>query len=339
MKHLERHPKPRAAGAPCPAGRRIAAAAALLLGGCAVVGPNYDGPPPVAQASVEAASFQRAAAAPVSAAPPPARWWEAVGDPTLTRLIDDAFAASPTLGAAVARIRSARAQLAQNRAGLGPTGSVSGRYLRGNIPTASLGAAGSSLPADIGLGSDSVITDANWDVDLFGGTRRGIESADASAEATQAALEDAQVSLASDMAQAYARLREAQSRFVLAQRTVRLRTETLALTRDRRAHGTAADGTVERAESELAQAAADVPQLQISIDQQLDQIAVLAGRASGAYDALLAVAGDGPVPRTLTVQADGKSFEVTVRIDTPGEQAYYAHGGILPYVLRSLRAR
>jgi aconitate hydratase len=39
---------------------------------------------------------------------------------------------------------------------------------------------------------------------------------------------------------------------------------------------------------------------------------------------------------TLTVEADDKSFEVKVRIDTPGEAAYFRHGGILPYVLRSL---
>ena len=46
-------------------------------------------------------------------------------------------------------------------------------------------------------------------------------------------------------------------------------------------------------------------------------------------------AGDG-VPRELTVGAGDTSFPVTVRIDTPGEQAYYRHGGIMPYVLRSL---
>jgi aconitate hydratase len=42
------------------------------------------------------------------------------------------------------------------------------------------------------------------------------------------------------------------------------------------------------------------------------------------------------VPRTLTVKADDKEFEVTVRIDTPKEQVYYRHGGILQYVLREL---
>jgi aconitate hydratase A / 2-methylisocitrate dehydratase len=42
------------------------------------------------------------------------------------------------------------------------------------------------------------------------------------------------------------------------------------------------------------------------------------------------------VPRTLTVNADDKEFQVTVRIDTPKEQRYYRHGGILQYVLRGL---
>ncbi len=42
------------------------------------------------------------------------------------------------------------------------------------------------------------------------------------------------------------------------------------------------------------------------------------------------------VPRELTVEADGKRFEVTARIDTPKEQRYFRHGGILQFVLRQL---
>ena len=48
------------------------------------------------------------------------------------------------------------------------------------------------------------------------------------------------------------------------------------------------------------------------------------------------IANADEVPRTLTVKADDKEFEVTVRIDTPKEQVYYRHGGILQYVLREL---
>ncbi|HYI61596.1 MAG TPA: aconitate hydratase AcnA [Acidimicrobiales bacterium] len=48
---------------------------------------------------------------------------------------------------------------------------------------------------------------------------------------------------------------------------------------------------------------------------------------------------DGTVPRTLEVRAGEATFTATVRIDTPTEQAYYRHGGVLPYVLRQLHQR
>jgi aconitate hydratase len=47
----------------------------------------------------------------------------------------------------------------------------------------------------------------------------------------------------------------------------------------------------------------------------------------------------GPVPREVTVRADGREFRAVVRIDTPGEAEYYRHGGIMQYVLRSLLAQ
>jgi aconitate hydratase len=51
---------------------------------------------------------------------------------------------------------------------------------------------------------------------------------------------------------------------------------------------------------------------------------------------------EGRVPRTVRVLAcrdgaDEVAFDAVVRIDTPGEAGYYRHGGIMPYVLRSLR--
>jgi aconitate hydratase len=44
------------------------------------------------------------------------------------------------------------------------------------------------------------------------------------------------------------------------------------------------------------------------------------------------------VPRELTVKADDKEFKVIARIDTPKEQRYFHHGGILQFVLRQLLA-
>ena len=46
---------------------------------------------------------------------------------------------------------------------------------------------------------------------------------------------------------------------------------------------------------------------------------------------------DGSTPRTVKVTAGEVEFEARVRIDTPGEANYYRNGGIMQYVLRSLR--
>jgi len=48
------------------------------------------------------------------------------------------------------------------------------------------------------------------------------------------------------------------------------------------------------------------------------------------------LAGADPIPREMTVRADDQEFRVIVRIDTPKEQRYFAHGGILQFVLRQL---
>jgi aconitate hydratase len=48
------------------------------------------------------------------------------------------------------------------------------------------------------------------------------------------------------------------------------------------------------------------------------------------------LAGAEQIPRELTVKAGDVEFPVTVRIDTPKEQRYYRHGGILQFVLREL---
>ncbi len=50
--------------------------------------------------------------------------------------------------------------------------------------------------------------------------------------------------------------------------------------------------------------------------------------------------GSDSMPEQVTVTVDGEAgtreLTALVRIDTPAEEAYFRHGGILPYVLRQL---
>ena len=52
--------------------------------------------------------------------------------------------------------------------------------------------------------------------------------------------------------------------------------------------------------------------------------------------AIAGLANGDVVPREVTVHADDREFQVTVRIDTPTEQRYLRHDGILQFVLRQL---
>jgi aconitate hydratase len=62
----------------------------------------------------------------------------------------------------------------------------------------------------------------------------------------------------------------------------------------------------------------------------------LSGEEEFAVTGLAEALNAGELPRTAQVRAGELEFEARVRIDTPKEAEYFRHGGILPYVLRSL---
>jgi len=175
------------------------------------VGPNYKGPPSVASDAVARKAFVRADETTTSAAPALANWWEGLGDPTLNALVQDALAHNPDVDIAQARIRAATAQVEQHRAEQLPSASANATYLHARLPGVSLG--GSS--SDSGAGSDgssggsgSSISslnfynlggNASWEVDLFGGTRRGIEAQAALADVQQAQADATWLTLAANV--------------------------------------------------------------------------------------------------------------------------------------------
>ncbi|MCO8649893.1 TolC family protein, partial [Burkholderia multivorans] len=158
-------------------------AAACMLAGC-TVGPDYRGAP----AAPDTPTFVRAPATGIDpGAPAPSAWWHALHDRRLDALIAAALAHNPDLHAAQARLRAARAQLAQQRAAELPKTSATVAAIRMREPDVStLGALlpsngsgqSGSAPATLGTGPLQLYSagfDATWEIDLFGGTRRAIE--------------------------------------------------------------------------------------------------------------------------------------------------------------------
>jgi NodT family efflux transporter outer membrane factor (OMF) lipoprotein len=270
--------------------------AAALLGGCRTVGPDYAGPPAAPPAAAFARAGGQAGAIPDAA---PSRWWTALGDPTLDRLEEQALRANPNLDVARARLRQARAALRGAHADTLPNGTATALAAHARLPPAGARPGGSGsgggfqLPPSLTL--YSVGFDASWEIDLFGGQRRATEAAAASAQAAEAGLADAQVSLAAEVAQAYVQLRATQARMALAGAAVARQQRIVDLTRRRVQGGTASTLDLVRLQGQLEATRAEAEPLAAQLDASRDALAVLAGAAPGALDGALDAAGPATV--------------------------------------------
>jgi NodT family efflux transporter outer membrane factor (OMF) lipoprotein len=290
----------------------LAAASCMALSGC-VVGPNYKGPPLVAPDAVSAGAFRHAEQA--HSDPPPSTWWLAMGDPQLNHLIDDAFAASPDVEAAVARLRQSRATLGKDRANLFPTTGSSAAYLQSKGLTSAIsgGSTGQTSSYSASQSSDAlnvyeVGLDATWQLDLFGARRRAVEGDIAATQAVQANLEDAEVSLAAEVAQDYVTLRDLQQRLALTEQNIAVESRMLALTEVRRRGGDASDLDVERMLNQLRSTQAQGVPLKAQIVDQLDRLAILTGRAPGDLDKVLEPVAPVPLPPKVVAVGDPASL-------------------------------
>jgi NodT family efflux transporter outer membrane factor (OMF) lipoprotein len=280
-------------------------ALALGLGAC-TVGPNYAGPPKTLSDAPGATAFKRGGVSATPAAPGVAAWWTQLNDATLTDLEQRALAANPNIAVAQARLRQARASLRLERANQAPNANASATYLHARVPGIDLGeVTGSGGGAEAGSSGDTGASavdvynlgfDASWEVDLFGGRRRSVEAARAQAQAAEANVADAQVSLTAEVAQAYVNLRDRQRRITLAQQSARMQQQMLALTRQRFDRGAASALDVERLSGQVEATNGQIVPLQAELESYLNALAVLTGQEPGALDAMLTQPAPVPLP-------------------------------------------
>jgi multidrug efflux system outer membrane protein len=259
----------------------LSAATLILLGvaACTTVGPDYAGAPDVAAKAVAAKTFARTPEQ-VASAPPAAAWWRELGDAQLDRLVDLALASSPDVHVAQARLRQARASLDNENAKRMPTSSAT---------AAAVGVSeGPGTASSTSLHLYTIGADASWEADLFGGTRRAIEAAGAESDAVVADLADARVSLAAEVVQAYAGLRDQQQRLALLRTIAAIDHQRLALEQQRRDRGVDSALDLERLLTQAEASDAALTGVQAQIAASLDELAGLTGQEPGALDAELA---------------------------------------------------
>src|ERR1700722_7857722 len=177
--------------------------ALIGLAGCEV-GPDYHTPKvptPARYTEAEARPTSRPAPG-LAEAPTDAelkRWWETFRDPELNRLVDRGIKSNLDIQSAAERIVQARLEAGIARAGIFPTLNAVGQYnhSRRSAHLGSSSGSNSSPTGTTGTGTTTTTTsgsssganlegdfyqagfDSIWEIDLFGGIRRGIEAANA----------------------------------------------------------------------------------------------------------------------------------------------------------------
>ena len=256
----------------------------LLMFGCSV-GPNYQKPDLGAPTNWLEGQQTGIKSEPAELA----RWWTAFNDPLLNSLVERAVQSNLDLRIAEGRIREARAVRASTAAGEWPTVDISGSYMRNRLSKNALSlpfSGGGGISGFPGIDLDQNLYksgfDASWEIDVFGGTRRSIEAADANIEASMESRRDTLVTLLGDVAKNYIDLRGLQRRLAVAQANLNAQLETLDLTKIRFQAGLASDLDIAQAEAQVNSIAAQIPALESLLKQAAYRLDLLLGSRPGS---------------------------------------------------------
>lgn len=243
----------------------------LALAGCAV-GPAYQRP------DVETpGAFKQGQGEWVQAVPADllerGPWWSLFDDPVLDDLASRVEVSNQNVAVAVAAYAQARALVAEQRASLFPLVTLDARADRsgggGNTPTRSL--------YQVGIG-------ASWEADVWGRLRRGVESAQAGAQASLADLQSAKLATQGELAAQYFNVRELDAQHALLAQTIAGYQRTLRIVENRYNAGIAARTDVLQAQTQLANTQAEQLGIERSRAQLEHAIAVLVGRAPANFE-------------------------------------------------------
>lgn len=241
------------------------------LGACAV-GPDYH--------PAQIALTPAFASGPI--APAAQAWWRGFGDPLLTNVVERALAQNLDLAAASARVDQARAVAQGAGAALLPTVEATGSAEQDHISQQTpFGAAAHQLgfPRDYALYQAGA--QASWEIDVFGGLRRGRDAARATFASEQAQNAAVRLSIAAETVDAYLQLRGLQARLQVAQEQSANERALVDLIRQRVDQGVSADRDLNRALGEQRGIEASLSPLRAGIAGQLNRLDVLMGMQAG----------------------------------------------------------
>ncbi len=265
----------------------------FLLAGCAV-GPNYQPP----QTSAPPQWTSPLAGGETNAPADLAAWWTNFGDTNLDSLMAIAIQSNLTLRVAEDHVREARAQRGVVSGALWPELGATGSYTRSRYgANAFPPLAGFGVPLDYNLYNADF--DAAWELDIFGGTRRAVEAANAEIGAAEFSRRNVLISLLAEVARNYITARAYQQRLIIANDNIRVEQDVLNLTTNRFQNGLGSDLDVQQAKALLNTTEASVPSLETGFNQSVYQLSILLGQPPGALVDEMSATGKIPLTPPL----------------------------------------
>ncbi|MDR3623630.1 MAG: efflux transporter outer membrane subunit [Chlamydiales bacterium] len=257
----------------------------LFLSGC-MVGPDYKKPQFTPSCKFEDASYPL-----MTQNAPFVKWWHTFHDPILNQLITLAIQSNLDLKLATSRIKAAREQYIIARAPLFPSINVSGYYQRNrysqDLPLI-------FTPKNPYQNLFLAEFDATWELDLFGGTKRAMESAVDSLQASVENRRSVLVTLLAEVSNNYLLLRGTQQQIIVVKQNIASQEDTYKLTKAQFDAGLTSDLTVMQIAALVEDTKALIPPLEQTEVQAMHRISVLLGREPGALKTLLCHVKDLP---------------------------------------------
>ncbi|MDR3624284.1 MAG: efflux transporter outer membrane subunit [Chlamydiales bacterium] len=249
----------------------------LFLHGC-TVGPDYERPKvqiPERWIEKSCQEYQKE---------PWVEWWSTFHDPMLNYLITQAIKCNLDLKIALAKVRYARGLYVATKAPMFPRIDLSA-----GAQQFALSQSFPYLTIDQSYALYDAHFDAIWELDIFGGRKRSIESSLANYGSHVEKSRLVLISLISETARNYIEFRGIQEQLCIMNQMVELQKEKLFMKQSEENEALASNVDVARAKASLADMEANIPGLRTNLLQTENRIALILGKLPGSLNCALSV--------------------------------------------------
>ena len=254
----------------------------IALAGC-TLGPDFVRPEVAADAGYSTHNLTTTARADIDAGGAaqrliagmdiPGQWWTLFRSPELNALVEEALRANPDISAAQAALRQANEQVYVDQASLFPVLNGNLSKTRQKVSGTTSGTASSPI-----LTLSSASLSVSYAPDVFGGTRRQIESSTAQAEYQRFQLEATYLTLSTNVVNTAVSLASLRDQIAATGQIIQLQSDQLDLLQAQRRLGAIADTDVLTQQTALAQTRATLAPLQKQLAHTRNQLMAYLGR-------------------------------------------------------------